>query len=84
MPIPPRRMPQAGGSSSRSQTSLAFPQSATMHNLTGHGAQMHSSCTWTTSSGELGIMSDTDEHDDGTVFVQEYNRLASKVRFSEC
>jgi hypothetical protein len=53
-----------------------------MHNLTGHGHQMHSSRTWTTSSGELGVMSDTDEVDDMTVYVQEYNRLASKVRVS--
>lgn len=85
IPVPPRRMPQAGTgpSTSRSLTSLAFPQSATIHNLTGHGAQMHSSCTWTTSSGELGMMSDTDELEDRTLYVQEYNRLASKVHFSD-
>ena len=53
-----------------------------MHNLTGggqHGAQMRSSNTWTTSSGELGQMSDTDELEDRTVYAQEYNRLAKKV-----
>jgi hypothetical protein len=53
-----------------------------MHNLTGRGAQMHSSRTWTTSSGGLGLMSDTDELGDRAVFVQEYNRLAQKVRGS--
>jgi hypothetical protein len=62
-----------------------------MHNLTGgggggggghHGAQMRSSCTWTTSSGELGLMSDTDELEDRTVYAQEYNRLAKKVCIS--
>lgn len=78
---PTRRIPQPGASASRSSTSLAFPHSATIHNLTGLGAQMHSSCTWTTSSGDLGVMSDTDELHDGTAYVQEYNRVASKVRF---
>jgi hypothetical protein len=35
--------------------------------------------TWTTSSGDLGLMSDTDEFDDRALVVQEYNRLAKKV-----
>jgi hypothetical protein len=69
---------------SASAASLTFPQSATMHNLTSRGAEMHSSRTWTTSSGELGLMSDTDELGDRAVFVQEYNRLAKKVGGSIC
>lgn len=73
-----RRMPP-----STSATSLAFPQSATVHNLApGHGAQMRSSRTWTTSSGDFGLLSDTDQVDDRGVFVQEYNRLAKKVHDS--
>lgn len=34
--------------------------------------------TWTTSSGD--VLSDQDEVDDRTIFIQEYNRLAKKVR----
>jgi hypothetical protein len=34
--------------------------------------------TWTTSSGD--VLSDQDEVDDRTIFIQEYNRLANKVR----
>lgn len=57
-----------------------------MHNLnaTGGHRQMHSSRTWTTSSGELGLMSDTDELEDRILFVQEYNRLAKKVSDKSC
>ena len=40
---------------------------------------MPSSHTWTTSSGELGFLSDTDELNDRTWVVEEYNRLAKKV-----
>lgn len=40
-----------------------------------------SSATWTTSSGEMGIFSETDEVEDRSPFVDEYNRLAKKVRF---
>jgi hypothetical protein len=36
--------------------------------------------TWTTSSGD--VLSDQDEVDDRTVFIQEYNRLARKVSIS--
>lgn len=38
-----------------------------------------SSATWTTSSGDMGLFSDTDEIDERSQFVQEYNRLAKKV-----
>jgi hypothetical protein len=40
-----------------------------------------SSATWTTSSGDMGIFSETDEVEDRSPFVDEYNRLAKKVRF---
>lgn len=38
-----------------------------------------SSATWTTSSGDVGISSDSDEIEDRVHFVDEYNRLAKKV-----
>lgn len=38
-----------------------------------------SSATWTSSSGDLAIVSDTDEIQDRQIFVREYNRLAKKV-----
>lgn len=69
---------------SASLTSLAFPQSATMHNLTAHGGvHMRSSCTWTTSSDVVGLVNDTDKVDDGTHYVEDYNRLAVKVRMAD-
>tara|TARA_R110002060_G_scaffold73390_1_gene82288 strand:+ start:1711 stop:2055 length:345 start_codon:yes stop_codon:yes gene_type:complete len=41
---------------------------------------IRTSNTWTSSSGD--VLSDHDDIDDRTVFVQEYNRLARKVRNS--
>lgn len=41
-----------------------------------------SSATWTSSSGDLAMFSDTDEIEDRTRFVLEYNRLAKKVRYA--
>lgn len=70
---PPRRLPH-----SASSVSLLLPQSASYHSF-GHGSRVRSSGTWTTSSGELGLLSNADEVDDRDVFVQEYNRLAKKV-----
>jgi hypothetical protein len=65
---------------SRSSTFLAFPQSNTVHNLaSGPAGQAHSSRTWTASSGDLGLLSDTDELEDRAAFLIEYNRLAKKV-----
>lgn len=66
---------------SQSTTSLAFPQSATAQNFAvTRGTIGRSSRTWTASSGDLGLLSDTDETEDRAVFVIEYNRLAKKVR----
>lgn len=79
-PVPARRLPPAA--TNRSAANLSFPRSATVHNLNTLGRrQMRSSKTWTTSSGEQGLMSDTDELEDRALFVQEYNRLARKVLF---
>jgi hypothetical protein len=39
-----------------------------------------SSATWTSSSGDMGVFSDLDEIEDRVHFVDEYNRLAKKVR----
>ncbi|TWU74872.1 hypothetical protein ED733_002815 [Metarhizium rileyi] len=69
---PPRRLPH-----STSSVSLLLPQSASYHSF-GHGSRVRSSGTWTTSSGEIGLLSNADEVDDRDVFVQEYNRLAKK------
>ncbi|PFH59847.1 hypothetical protein XA68_11796 [Ophiocordyceps unilateralis] len=63
---------------SASSVSLAFPQSTSMHSLLAQASQVRSSGTWTTSSGELGLLSDTDEVEDRAIFVHEYNRLARK------
>ncbi|KID64191.1 uncharacterized protein G6M90_00g065320 [Metarhizium brunneum] len=68
----PRRLPH-----SASSVSLLLPQSASYQSF-GHGSRVRSSGTWTTSSGELGLLSNADEVDDRDVFVQEYNRLAKK------
>lgn len=62
---------------SRSVRSLQGPISRA-----DRGPTLHTSRTWTTSSGDHGIMSDTDEWEDRASFVQEYNRLATKVRSS--
>ncbi|KAL0779707.1 hypothetical protein CaCOL14_004191 [Colletotrichum acutatum] len=37
-----------------------------------------SSATWTSSVGDLALLSDTDEIQDRRIFVQDYNRLARK------
>jgi hypothetical protein len=41
-----------------------------------------SSATWTSSSGDLVDLSDTDDLEIRDEFVQEYNRVARKVRFN--
>ncbi|CRK29156.1 hypothetical protein BN1708_015497 [Verticillium longisporum] len=49
--------------------------------LTGSGHRtkyLQSSATWTSSSGDLAMFSDTDEIEDRQHFVVEYNRLAKK------
>lgn len=60
---------------SRSSLSLQ----ATIRQITDQGP-VHTSKTWTTSSGDHNILNDTDELEDRAGFVQEYNRLAKKVR----
>lgn len=46
-------------------------------NKTSSGVQ--SSATWTSTSGDLGGLSDTDEIRERDDFVEEYNRIAKKV-----
>lgn len=58
------------------------PTLAGSHISRRHGA-FRSSATWTSSSGDLAMFSDTDEIEDRTRFVLEYNRLAKKVRVSD-
>lgn len=45
---------------------------------TSSGVQ--SSATWTSTSGDLGSLSDTDEIRERDDYVEEYNRIAKKVR----
>lgn len=35
--------------------------------------------TWSTSSGDMGLLEDADEFEDRDIFVHEYNALAKKV-----
>lgn len=49
-------------------------------NKTSSGVR--SSATWTSTSGDLGGLSDTDEIGDRLDFVEEYNRIAKKVSFA--
>lgn len=46
---------------------------------TSSGVQ--SSATWTSTTGDLGGLSDTDKISDRETFVEEYNRIAKKVVF---
>ncbi|KAI9149593.1 putative Rho-GTPase-activating protein 6 [Paramyrothecium foliicola] len=69
-----RRVTRSGSSGS-----LAFTQDVAVRQLADHGPHLRSSRTWTTSSGDLGLLSDTDEVEDRAIFVQEYNRLAKKA-----
>ncbi|KAK1502553.1 RhoGAP domain-containing protein [Colletotrichum tamarilloi] len=49
--------------------------------VTGDGRRsraLPSSATWTSSVGDLALLSDTDEIQDRRIFVQDYNRLAKK------
>ncbi|KAG5949174.1 hypothetical protein E4U53_006014 [Claviceps sorghi] len=62
---------------SASSASLLLPHSASFQSF-GNGSRGRSSGTWTTSSGELGLLNNADEVEDRDVFVQEYNRLAKK------
>jgi hypothetical protein len=57
---------------SQTTPNLAAPQ--------GRGAGVyHSSATWTSSSGDINLVSEVEEIDDRERFVDEYNRLAKKV-----
>lgn len=57
-----------------------LPASSTFHSLLQNERPLYSSHTWTSSSGDLGLLRDADEVEDRAIFVQEYNRLAKKVR----
>lgn len=68
--ITPDLQPRPSASSSLGRLSLPF-------NKISSG--MQSSATWTSNSGDLGALSDTDEIGDRTQLTQEYNRLAQKA-----
>ncbi|KAM5344728.1 hypothetical protein ACJ41O_010590 [Fusarium nematophilum] len=69
----PDTVPQRRLLPSRSTLSLQ----AAIRQIADQGPAMHTSKTWT-SSGDHGVLSDTDELEDRAAFVQEYNRLAKK------
>jgi hypothetical protein len=71
----PGNIPQHRIAPSRSNLSLQ----ATIRHTADQGP-VYTSKTWTNSSGDHNILNDTDELDDRAGFVQEYNRLAKKVR----
>lgn len=70
----PENIPQHRIAPSRSSLSLQ----ATIRHIADQGP-VHTSKTWTNSSGDHNILNNTDELDDRAAFVQEYNRLAKKV-----
>jgi hypothetical protein len=70
----PDNIPQHRIAPSRSSLSLQ----ATIRHIADQGP-VHTSKTWTNSSGDHNILNDTDELDDRAGFVQEYNHLAKKV-----
>ncbi|OAA57183.1 Rho GTPase activation protein [Cordyceps fumosorosea ARSEF 2679] len=55
-----------------------LPGSSTFHSLLQNDRPLFSSHTWTSTSGDLGLLKDADEVEDRAIFVQEYNRLAKK------
>ncbi|KAF7544476.1 hypothetical protein G7Z17_g9932 [Cylindrodendrum hubeiense] len=66
--IPPRRMLPSASSGS-----FNFPQSVPFRNAPNRAAQMHTSRTWTTSSGDRGLLSDTDEHGVRILVVEDFD-----------
>lgn len=80
------RIPSRGTSSPRSPShSLHYTVDGSNEAMRSLGsydehdrrAQLRSSNTWTSSSGE--VLSDQDDVEDRSPFIQEYNRLAKKV-----
>lgn len=66
----------------RDRVGDGLPQPATIGQLPIPGKDRRgneSSATWTSSSGDLAGLSDTDDIQERDPFVQEYNRLARKV-----
>ncbi|KAM0740814.1 hypothetical protein ACQRIT_005998 [Beauveria bassiana] len=55
-----------------------LPASSTFHSLLLNDRPLFSSHTWTSTSGDLGLLRDADEVENRAIFVQEYNRLAKK------
>ncbi|OAA35134.1 Rho GTPase activation protein [Beauveria brongniartii RCEF 3172] len=55
-----------------------LPASSTFHSLLLNDRPLFSSHTWTSTSGDIGLLRDADEVEDRAIFVQEYNRLAKK------
>ncbi|KAM3475469.1 hypothetical protein MY5147_003749 [Beauveria neobassiana] len=56
-----------------------LPASSTFHSLLLNDRPLFSSHTWTSTSGDLGLLRDADEVENRAIFVQEYNRLAKKA-----
>lgn len=71
---------------SGSTLAASLPASSTIQRLHNNSTQnnlahddTHSSRTWTSTSGDVGLLNDADAVEDRSVFVLEYNRLAKKV-----
>lgn len=77
----PRRLPSSKSSSFVNHHYV--PASSTLVNSasrdSGHHEAIESNMAWTSSSGDVGFLSDGGEFDNRDMFVKEYNRLSKKV-----
>jgi hypothetical protein len=76
----PHRTSSFTGTQGLVRSTGQFRSSGALADASANGNSRHvvrTSNTWTSSDGE--ILSDCDEVDDRTVFIQEFNRLARKV-----
>jgi hypothetical protein len=76
----PHRSSSFTGTQSFGHSNGKFESSAALTEASTAGISrriLRTSNTWTSSSGD--VLSDQDEIDDRTIFIQEFNRLARKV-----
>lgn len=78
-PADSRRLVPSG-----STLAASLPASSTIQRHRNDGTQIkhddtRTSRTWTSTSGDIGLLNDADAVEDRSVFVLEYNRLAKKV-----
>ncbi|KFA46978.1 hypothetical protein S40293_09788 [Stachybotrys chartarum IBT 40293] len=76
---PAHQWPASSLQPSDSSSSLAYAQNAAVQKLGGPRSQLRTSRTWTSSSGDIGLLgNDADQVEDRSAFVREYNGLAKK------